>query len=30
VLTAIVVFLGLRRGSAPEQDVAAVPACQGG
>ncbi|TPI16791.1 MFS transporter [Mesorhizobium sp. B4-1-3] len=30
VLTAIVVFLGLRRGSAPEQDVAPVPACQEG
>ncbi|CDX28490.1 Major facilitator superfamily MFS_1 [Mesorhizobium plurifarium] len=30
VLTAIVVFLGLRRGSASEQDVAPVPACQEG
>jgi len=30
VLTAIVVFLGLRRGSAPEQDVAPIPACQEG
>ncbi|TIV64067.1 MAG: MFS transporter, partial [Mesorhizobium sp.] len=30
VLTAIVVFLGLRRGSAPEQDVAPLPACQEG
>lgn len=30
VLTAIVVFLGLRRGSAPEQDVAPMPACQEG
>ncbi|MDX8530297.1 MFS transporter [Mesorhizobium sp. VK25A] len=30
VLTAIVVFLGLRRGSAPEQEVAPVPACQEG
>ncbi|RWH69872.1 MFS transporter [Mesorhizobium sp.] len=30
VLTAIVVFLGLRRVSASEQDVAPVPACQEG
>jgi hypothetical protein len=30
VLTAVVVFLGLRRGSASEQDVAPVPACQEG
>jgi len=30
VLTAIVVFLGLRRGSAPEQDAAPVAACQEG
>ena len=30
VLTAIIVFLGLRRGSAAEQDVAAVPTCQQG
>lgn len=30
VLTAIVVFLGLRRGSAPEQDVAPLEACQEG
>ncbi|MDG4881591.1 MFS transporter [Mesorhizobium sp. WSM4884] len=29
-LTAIVVFLGLRRGWAPEQDVAPLPACQEG
>jgi hypothetical protein len=29
-LTAIVVFLGVRRGSAPEQHVASVPACQEG
>lgn len=30
VLTAVVVFLGLRRGSAPEQDIAPLPACQEG
>ncbi|TIV38566.1 MAG: MFS transporter, partial [Mesorhizobium sp.] len=30
MLTAIVVFLGLRRGSAPEQDIAPLPACQEG
>ncbi|TIP01420.1 MAG: MFS transporter [Mesorhizobium sp.] len=30
VLTAIIVFLGLRRGSAPEQDIAPLPACQEG
>ncbi|WP_217571946.1 MFS transporter [Mesorhizobium sp. GbtcB19] len=30
VLTAIVVFLGLRRGSAAEQDTAPLPACQEG
>ncbi|RWD65173.1 MAG: MFS transporter, partial [Mesorhizobium sp.] len=28
VLTAIIVFLGLRRGSASEQDIAPLPACQ--
>ncbi|MDG4876022.1 hypothetical protein P9273_13035 [Mesorhizobium sp. WSM4935] len=30
VLTVIIVFLGLRRGSAREQHVASVPACQEG
>ncbi|RWL79946.1 MAG: MFS transporter [Mesorhizobium sp.] len=30
VLTAVIVFLGLRRGSAPEQDIAPLPACQEG
>ncbi|RWB68519.1 MAG: MFS transporter [Mesorhizobium sp.] len=30
VLTAVIVFLGLRRGSAPEQDTAPLPACQEG
>jgi len=30
VLTAVVVFLGLRRGSAPKQDIAPLPACQEG
>ncbi|TKB21233.1 MAG: MFS transporter [Mesorhizobium sp.] len=30
VLTAIVIFLGLRRGSAPEQDVEPLSACQEG
>ncbi|SDA80450.1 MFS transporter [Mesorhizobium qingshengii] len=30
VMTAIIVFLGLRRGSAPEHEAAPLPACQEG